>query len=235
MSNQRPVYLMAGGGGGRGRGSDSIIESIMADIGKTLPVIAYVGSASDDDKDFFKYIGTVLQKAGAGEVVHALTVPKRADIKKAREVLKAADAVFISGGDVERGMQVLEQRDLIVFLGELFQQGKLFFGASAGSIMLAKEWVRWRNPDDDSTAELFPCLGFAPVICDTHAELDRWQELQAALQLEKENTRGYGIATGTCLKVFPDSKVEALGEPICQYIHHMRKVERLPDLQPIRD
>ena len=108
----------------------------------------------------------------------------------------------------------------------------MFFGISAGSIMLAKEWVRWRNPDDDDTSEIFPCLGIAPVLCDTHGEADGWEELQALLKLEKDNTRGYGIVSGTVIKVFPDGSVEALGGEIHQYAKRNGVVERIEDILP---
>ena len=45
--------------------------------------------------------------------------------------------------------------------------------------MLARRWVRWTDPHNDDSAELFPCLGFAPVFCDTHGEGDGWGELRA--------------------------------------------------------
>jgi len=51
--------------------------------------------------------------------------------------------------------------------------------------MLSKEWIRWRDPDDDATAEFFPCLGIAPLICDTHGEQDGWEELQALFKTGK--------------------------------------------------
>ena len=47
----------------------------------------------------------------------------------------------MSGGDVEAGMKVLEEKGLTEFFVELFKRGKLFFGASAGSIILARKWV----------------------------------------------------------------------------------------------
>jgi peptidase E len=122
---------------------------------------------------------------------------------------------------------------MVDFLFQLYQQGKPFFGVSAGSIMLAKEWVRWRDPDDDSTAELFPCLGFAPVICDTHDEENDWQELKAALKLAEDNVIGYGIVSGAAIKVFPDGKTEALGGAIYRYVHHGERVDRISDILPI--
>jgi peptidase E len=230
MNSKRPVYLLAGGRSGRRRSPDPLIQAIISESGRESTAVAYIGAASEDDRGFFHMIADLFLKAGAGKVEQALMVSSRANIGRAQDILKAADLVFISGGDVEAGMKVLQDRNMIAFLAHLFAEGKLFFGLSAGSIMLAREWVRWRDPEDDSTAELFPCLGFAPVICDTHAEADDWEELRAALALEKDLTPGYGIATGTGLKVYPDSKVEALGGPVYRYIRHGGQVERLADL-----
>jgi peptidase E len=232
MNAKRPVYLLAGGRSGRRESPDPLIQTIIKEGGKTSPAIAYVGAASRDDKGFFRMIADMFMKAGAGRVEQALTVSSRVNLDKTRDILTSADLVFISGGDVEAGMKILQDRKMTGFLSRLFEEGKLFFGLSAGSIMLAEEWVLWRDPDDDSTAGLFPCLGFAPVICDTHAEADDWEELKAALALEKDGATGCGIATGTGLKVYPDGKVEALGGPVYRYIRRGIKVERLSDLLP---
>jgi peptidase E len=233
MSNQKPVFLMAGGRNSRqGKKRDTIMPALFKEIGRPSPSIGYIGVASDDDKEFFKFIAADFVKGGVSEVVHALMVPPKADLSKSRDILNRVDAVFISGGDVERGMQVLEEKNMIDFLRELFLQGKVFFGASAGSIMLAREWVRWRDPNDDASVELFPCLGFAPVICDTHAESDDWEELRTALSIKKEITAGYGIATGSCLEVFNASRVEALGGPVSVYLKEAGNVNQKADILP---
>jgi dipeptidase E len=234
MSTNKPVYLLAGGPGSRRNSPDPLLQMILRETGKPSPTVAYVGAASGDDKNFFRMIANFFTLAGAGKVEHANLSAPQADLHKVQDILSSADTVFISGGDVEVGMQVLEEKHMSGFLTGLFSQGKLFFGLSAGSIMLAKEWVRWRDPDDDSTAELFPCMGFAPVLCDTHAEADDWEELKAALQLEKDNTTGYGIATGTGIKVYPDGQVEAVGGPVPCYLRQGGKVIKETDLVPLR-
>lgn len=231
--NKTPVYLLAGGRFGIRRTPDTLIQAVFKESGLASPEIAYVGTANDDDGGFFNRIAGLFKENGASRVNHALISSWQADLKKAQDVIKAADIVFISGGDVELGMQILREKNMIDFLTQLYMQGKLFFGLSAGSIMLAKEWVRWRDPDDDTTAELFPCLGLASVICDTHDEQDGWQELQMALELKKDNTKGYGIASGTAIKFFPDGKVEALGGSVYQYVRNGKKVERGSDILPL--
>jgi hypothetical protein len=139
----------------------------------------------------------------------------------------------MSGGDVEEGMRILEERQLLPFLRALYEAGKPFFGISAGSIMLAREWVRWDNPDDDASAAIFPCMRFAPVLCDTHGgEAEGWEELRALLRLEPEGTVGYGIPSGAGLCVYPDGRLEALGVPVHCFTSQGGLVERRADLQP---
>jgi peptidase E len=229
MNNPRPVYLLAGG---RGSSNQVVFKTILNEISKTDPLIAYVGAANNDDKWFYGFMGKEIIKAGKCTLKHALISSPRADLNKAQEIMQTADAVFMSGGDVEAGMRILESKNLINFLQDLYQKGKVFFGLSAGSIMLCREWVRWSNPENDSTAGLFPCLNIAPVICDTHAEEDEWEELRTALKLKIYGSIGYGIPSGACLKVCPGGNIEAIGGDIGRYIKRSNKVVRIDDLLP---
>jgi peptidase E len=231
----KPVYLLAGGRPPNRRKENSLIQAVIRESGKISPTVGYIGTASGDDKRFLEFMARELRESGAFQISHAVIAPPKADLKKAKDILKSSDIIFAGGGDVEVGVQILQEKNMDEFLRELYREGKVFFGISAGSIMLAKEWVRWRDPDDDSTAELFPCLNIAPVICDTHCEQDGWEELQVALKLEEDNTVGYGIVSSTAIKVFPDGRVEALGGVTNRYIRHGEKVERISDILPITD
>ena len=228
--NLKPVYLFAGGRSGDRKKQGALLETMFREIGIASPTVAYSGTASGDDRSFFRFIAGELTEAGPDKVVHAVIAPLSADLNKARSILAEADIVFISGGDVEAGMDVLREKKMLGFIGDLYRQGKPFFGISAGAIMLAERWVRWRDPHDDSSAELFPCLGFARVICDTHDESGGWEELQAALKLAEDGVSGYGLATGSGIKVFKDGKVEAVGGEIYRYLNRKGKVVRIEDL-----
>ncbi len=232
MTDLKPIYLLAGGRPKTRKRPDPLIQTVFRETGKMSPIVSYVGTASEDDETFFHYIADIFSEAGAGKVAHALITPKEADIKKAKDILNAADIVFISGGDVEIGMKILEEKNMIDFLFQLYREGIIFFGASAGSIMLAKEWVRWKDPNDDSTAELFPCMGLTPIVCDTHAEDENWEGLKMILKLEKDIVKGYGIAIGTGIKVYADGNVEAMGGAVYQYIRHGDRVDKDLDLLP---
>ncbi len=224
------IYLLAGGPGSLRNGRDPLLTRVLASCGVPHPSIAYVGAASSDSQPFFSMISGHLRRCGAGQVTLASLVRGRGKLEKLRSILESADMVFISGGDVEAGMEVLEERQILPFLRGLFERGKPFFGSSAGSIMLGRQWVRWEHPDDDATASLFPCMGFAPIVCDTHGEAEEWEELRGLLRLTPEGTLGYGIPTGAGLCVSPDGTLEALGAPIHCYAHRSGAVMRSADL-----
>ncbi|MGD1146817.1 MAG: Type 1 glutamine amidotransferase-like domain-containing protein [Thermoanaerobaculaceae bacterium] len=228
----KPVYLIGGGDRSARKGPDPLLEAVLAQDGKLRPSIAYVGVASDDDRGFFRWLVALFQHAGSGDVRMVRLASPRADIAEARALLERSDIVFISGGDVEAGMAHLDRHGLSPFLKELHRAGKPFFGVSAGSIMLARCWVRWRDPHDDASAEEFPCMGIAPVMCDTHAESDDWEELRALLGLTA-NEVGYGIAAGGALRVDADRSVRALGKPVQRFASRSGAVEKLHELMPL--
>jgi peptidase E len=169
MSDKKPLYLLAGGRRGGDKSITLALREIAGLTGTVSPNIAYVGAASGDNRAFYLFISAALKSAGAGKIDLAAISPRKASLDKVKKIIEDSDAVFISGGDVEAGMGVLQKKNMVGYFQDVYARGKVFFGASAGSIMLAREWVRWKDPDDDSSAEIFPCLGLAPVICDTHA------------------------------------------------------------------
>ena len=134
-------------------------------------------------------MGALFKAAGARAFELAPTAAPAA-IDRARAVLARADAIFISGGDVAAGMETLRAADLVPLLAERHAAGVPFIGLSAGSIMLSRQWIAWSDPDDDATAAPFDCLGFAPLLCDTHAEEDDWSELRALLGFQQPGARG---------------------------------------------
>jgi len=107
-------------------------------------------------------MAAALKGDGAGKVKLAALASKKADVDKAKAILESSDIIYISGGDVEHGMQVLADKNLTDFIVGLYKQGKPFFGISAGSIMLAREWIRWTNPDDDAHRRNLPLPGHCP-------------------------------------------------------------------------
>jgi putative intracellular protease/amidase len=210
VSTRKPIFLIAGDPGSRRTGSDPLLRAVFDNWGVSSPSIAYVGAASSDDRGFFGWVSGYFMKSGSGQVTLAPTV-RRFERRFFERTCEGTDAVFICGGDVEEGMKVVARRGIAPFLSELHRGGKPLFGLSAGSIMLARAWVRWED-DDDLVGGLFPCLGLADVLCDTHGEDDNWGELKALLQLSPDGSVGHGIRAGSAIRVDPDGTVEPMGK-----------------------
>jgi peptidase E len=220
VKNPTTIHL-TGGGPGALLALRRHFKSALAGVASKRPLVAYVGAASNDNAGFFTMIKTGLC-AGASPVRmrQAKAASPRASASDARALLDECDLVFVSGGDVEHGMNVLREKDLVKPLQKLADAGKPMFGISAGSLMLARDWVRF--PDDDpAKAELFPCLGIAPLHADAHDEADDWNELRVLVDLLRrrgdEEPLGYGLTRkgGLRLAVSPSgAKIEPIGTPI---------------------
>ncbi|MEI7898722.1 MAG: Type 1 glutamine amidotransferase-like domain-containing protein [bacterium] len=194
------VYLLAGNPYSCRR-PDPAMRAFFREAGQPKPRVAYLGAASGDDRGFFEVMRAHLLESGACEVELAPLCGAAGDPAVARRVLSRADAVFVSGGDVAEGMEVLRAREgVIACLQALSAKGVPFMGLSAGSIMLARGWVRFAEEDGEQ-GTLFECLNFAPIYCDVHGEADGWDELKALLRLLPEGTAGYGIHAGGALRV----------------------------------
>ena len=155
MSRRKPVFLIAGDPGNRRSKSDPLLRTVFDNCGVSSPSIAYIGAANHDDRGFLGWVSDSFKKSGSGEVTLAPTV-RRFERRSFEKTCQAADGVFVSGGDVEEGMNVVARRRLAPFFNELYRGGKLLFGVSAGSIMLARAWVRWKD-EEDSVGCLLPC------------------------------------------------------------------------------
>jgi len=209
---------LVGGGPGTVLALRRHYKAAIAGLGKARPLVAYVGTATDDNRGFFTMIRGGLSVTTARMVLVRIA-SARASMADARKLLDESDMVFVSGGDVERGVQVLKERDMAEPLRALARRGKPMFGISAGSIMLGREWVRFPG-DDESRAEIFRCLGITPVHVDAHSEDDGWSELRVLVRLLHErgdrDPVGYGLTRKGGLRVELDggTRLTPFGTPI---------------------
>ncbi len=215
---RKPTTLMAGKFGSRHFGTKPFLADALRLTGKDKPIALYLGAANGDNREFGMALSRIVKTAGA----HKVLWPKLARGKKngaAREALGEADLVFVGGGDVEAGIRVLRDADLIDDLRAAAKCGVVFAGMSAGAIMLGERWIRWPHESaSDDEAETYECLGIAPCSLDTHGENDRWRETQSfaavrARELGKK-ARAYAVPSGGALVIGPDGTMRARGEPV---------------------
>jgi len=215
------VIHLVGGGPGALLATRNHIKRAVAGVGKKKPLVAYVGVASNDNVGFQKMLSAAFLGTGA-RVQMAKLARKTAKVSNALALLADCDLVFMSGGDVEHGMRILNERGVADELRKLARAGKPFLGISAGSIMTCQRWVRFPD-DDDAKAETFDCLGIAPVHMDAHSEADNWPELRTLVKLlakSEADAVGYGVPSKGCLRVELAAdgtpKLKALGAEVAR-------------------
>lgn len=227
QDNTRRAFLIAGGPGSGRAALINYMKLGLADCGKVSPRVVYIGAASGDSRPFFTSIAALLRSAGAGEVEMPRTASKRADSEAAKAAIQAADAVFITGGEVEDGMKWVKYHGLDEVMRAKFEAGTPFMGLSAGSIMMGEHWCHWDREGDDSTASLFDCLSFVPHTFDTHAEDEDWCELKAALRLLGDGAEGCGIPSRGMVVAYSDGRLENVGDVRLTFANHGGMIERI--------
>ena len=233
MGRRKPMYLLSGGSYHHRKTRDPLVREAFRESGKAQPKVAYIGTASGDDPVFFRMLGSLFSRSGAGSVDLVPLAAADADLRQSREVIEQADVIFLSEGDVDLGMQILRDRSIGALLRERYEDGAVFSGFSAGSILLSKQWVRWSDPDNEASAEPFNCLEIAPLICDAHGEADGWEELKTLLRLRQvPGEIGYGIPTSMGLRVQADGRIEAIGGAVHRYTYRDGRVDNIGDISP---
>ena len=221
---------LIGGGPGTVLALRRHVREALASLGRPRPLVAYVGAASDDNRGFFTMIRAAVGLGGRARMQLAKIASPRARASEARALLDECDLVFVSGGDVDHGMKVLHDRDMAKPIVALARAGKPMLGISAGALMLAREWVRFPD-DDEAKAEIFSCLGVAPVHVDAHSEDDGWSELRALVRLLHErgdaDPVGYGLTRKGGLDLRLDGRatiVKPFGTPAPRFVMRRGKV-----------
>lgn len=136
---RKKMFLLAGGPGSDERKTVAQLKTALAESGSASPSVAYIGTASGDNRSFMKWFERPLKKAGASEVRMVPLLGRKADLPAAEEILKKAGVIFISGGEVEDGMNGLDAA-MRGLLRKLLEEGRLFIGLSAGSITPCRAW-----------------------------------------------------------------------------------------------
>ena len=218
MSARKATTLIAGKFGSRHFGTKPYLKEAVQRTGKDKPLVLYVGAASGDDPTFGTALGALMTGAGAHRVLWPKLAGHRKQTNQMRQALADVDLVFVGGGDVEAGMDVLRNAGLLDDFHAAADRGAVFAAMSAGAIMLGKRWIRWPNADaGDDDAETYECLGVVPFALDTHGEGDAWQEARSyaavrARELGKK-ARAYGVPSGGALVIDHRGRIEAHGVP----------------------
>lgn len=216
---RKPVTLIAGQFGSPHFGTRPHLETALGLTRIEEPTALYIGAANGDDASFGTALCALVGAAGASEVFWPKLTKRRREHSVARKLLERVDFVFVGGGDVEAGIDVLRRAKLVEDLHAAAARGVVFAGMSAGAIMLGERWIRWpRASAGDDEAETYECLGLAGCSLDTHGEGDEWIEARsfAAVRAResKRKAKAYAVPSGGALIVAGGGRMHARGKPV---------------------
>ncbi len=216
---RKPVMLIAGQFGSRHFGTQPYLQSAVRLTRKQAPTALYLGAASGEDDSFGTALCALIAAAGAKDVIWPKLAVRGRDRAAARKALETTDFVFLGGGDVEAGMDVLREAKLVAALRAAAARGAVFAGMSAGAIMLGDRWVRWPRADaGDDEAGTYECLGIASCSLDTHGEDEEWSETRSFVAVRARETgrkvRAYGIPSGGALLAASSGRMVARGKAV---------------------
>jgi cyanophycinase-like exopeptidase len=210
---------MAGKFGSRHFGTKPYLGDALRLTGKNRPLALYIGAASGDNRQFGSALMAEIGAAGAHHVLWPKLTGRKKERDRALEALEQVDLVFVGGGDVEAGVDALNEANLSEPLRAAAHRGVALAGLSAGAIMLGERWIRWPDADaGDDEAETFACLGIVPCSFDTHGEGDNWSEARSFAAVRARELRKkadvLGVPSGAALVIDTDGAMRARGAPV---------------------
>ena len=149
--------------------------------------------------------------------------PGSADSDSILAILDDASGIFFSGGSQRRLAKALKGTKLLKRVFEIYDQGGVVAGTSAGAAVMSKMMITGGEKNSPDTTSKFVSIrtdnivtmegfGFLPdVIIDQHFLRRKRNNRLISLVLENPQLLGIGIDESTAIWVKPDHTFEVLG------------------------
>lgn len=174
--------------------------------------------ASEEPKSVYETYEPVLRGIGARHVFH-LSIENREEAheERAMRILEDASVVFLTGGDQLRITSVIGDSPVYSRMFEIFANGGVIAGTSAGAAVMSETMIVDGNGEDShkigSLLQLAPGLGFAKdMIVDQHfAERGRVSRLLAVVA-QNPRVLGIGIDENTAIQLQANQRFAVFGD-----------------------
>src|SRR5207253_364940 len=157
----KPLYLLADSQLFFLKSDGALAERLCADLDSGKPSAAYIGASNGDQPEFYSLFVAAMESMDISDCRLVPSLPSREDTA----FLEDADLIVLSGGDVERGWQVLEQNGLKELLPRKRFEGAVLMGVSAGAVQLGLGHLS--NAAQPKPLDMFR---FAPFYIGAHDE-----------------------------------------------------------------
>ena len=205
--------LLAVGGGERSR---EMLDRFVAWAGGPKADILVITWASGEPEESFAYLKKELAGVSPAAVTNAPIAPIDPE-ERAKFVtqLASATAVFFTGGDQNRIMDVLADKELLELLRDKYRKGTPFGGTSAGTAVLSDPMMTGEADlklIDGSQVGTRPGLGLVPgVVFDQHFLVRQRNNRLIGLILKNPQMLGIGIDEDNAVAVEDNRWAEVIG------------------------
>ncbi|MDH4271314.1 MAG: cyanophycinase [Candidatus Aminicenantes bacterium] len=214
-------YLFIIGGGDR---PESMMQRFVEMAGRFgNGKIVVFPMASSEPEETGAGLVSEFASLGARQVENLILTREQALSESSVHMLDGAGGVFFSGGDQSRQMAVLRQTPLHRRLLELYDQGCVMAGTSAGAAVMSEVMITGEERRKVEEGHEFETLEAANIvtseglgfirtaIIDQHFVTRKRHNRLISLVAEKPFLLGIGIDEETAIIVSPDETFEVLG------------------------
>ena len=154
MASERHIVGL-GGGGDTPEQTQRLYDYVLGLVGKDRPNLMYVPTAIGDDESGGLMFYERFARRGDVTILNTFPWPPR----NLRETILSQDAICVSGGNTANMLAIWRVHGIEVVFREAWENGTLFWGASAGMIA----WFEAGVTDSyGPQLEGMDCLGWLP-------------------------------------------------------------------------
>jgi cyanophycinase len=203
-------------GGAEDKSGDSLILKQAPQMMTSNEMLSIVTTATEQPEEVGKEYQNVFKRIGVPNT-QILNINTRDDANDIRmcEAIKNSKCVFLTGGDQLRVTSILGGTNAYTELRNIYFNGGLIMGTSAGASVMSSTMVVQGNDNEPAkkcTLKMAPGLGFfKDTIIDQHFDQrGRFGRLLCGVA-ENPGILGIGIDEDTAIKLYPDLHFEVLG------------------------
>lgn len=214
MTEQAPIYLFADSQPlFLTKNGAPFLACIVAHIASDTIKAAYIGASNGDEPAFYEIFTAAMETAG----IHDCRMISALFEAEDKAYLAEADIILLAGGDVTLGWKTFQAVGLVEAIRARYRGGAVLLGVSAGAIQLGMR--AFNNEASSPKPDIINTFQIVPFCISAHEEANDWVKLKEVVTEPKGWPRGLGIPFGGALICHPDQSLEAVYQPIQEFIY----------------
>lgn len=187
----------------------------------------YIGASNGDESAYYDMFVGAMENI---DIVNCSMIHSEFQEEDEKN-LKAADLILLAGGDVKKGLEVMENTGIKDIIIEKYYNGATIIGVSAGAIQLGWQYL---FVNEDKKEEIIDTLKIVPFLVGTGHNYNEWKNLKSLISDSESMKRGIGISAGSGIIYHPDQTVEVLNKLVDEFVMNQNVIQQtilLPESQ----